>query len=84
MWDAVLGKDQVLHVIVVDDHGALAAQEFAPIGLPLRRIVGRQRIADTEIDDGAVREGNNRPGHVMGLCLHVRPPLPVVGNLSQA
>jgi hypothetical protein len=66
MRNALLGKQEVLHVIVVDNHGAVAAQKLDAVGLPLRRIARRQRISDAEIDHRAVGERDQRPGHVVG------------------
>ena len=71
MRNAFLGKDQMLHVVVVDDHGAVGAEQLDAIRLALRRIIRRQRVADAEIDHGAVGEGDDRPGHVVGAIAGV-------------
>jgi hypothetical protein len=55
----------MLHMIVVDDHGAVGAEKFDAVRLALRRIVRRQRIADAEIDHRAIGESDQRPCHVM-------------------
>ena len=55
----------MLHVIVIDDHGAVGAEELDAIRLPLRRIIRRQRVADAEIDHRAVGKRDDRPGHVV-------------------
>ena len=52
-------------MIVVDDHGAFGAEQLDAVGLAERRIVGRQRVADAEVDHRAVGEGHDRPGHVV-------------------
>ena len=64
--DALLGKQEMVHVIVVDDHGAFGAQQLDPVGLAERRIARRQRVAHPEIDHGAVGERHDRPGDVVG------------------
>jgi len=51
---ALLGEQQVVHVVVVDDHGAFGAEQLDAVGLPERRIARRQRVADAEVDHGAV------------------------------
>ena len=56
----------MIEVVVVDDHGAFAAEELHAVGLAQRRIARRQRIAHAEIDHGAVGECHDRPGHVVG------------------
>jgi hypothetical protein len=65
MGNAFFGKDQMLHVIIVDDHGAVGAEKLDTVRLALCRIVRRQRIADAEIDHRAVGESDQRPCHVM-------------------
>ena len=62
---------QVVHMIVVDDHGAFGAQQFQAVGLAERRIARGQGVADAEIDHGAVGEGHDGPGDVMGLVTGV-------------
>ena len=57
---------QVVHVVVVDDHGAFGAEQLDAVGLAERRIVRRQRVAHAEIDHRAVGERDDRPGHVVG------------------
>ena len=64
--DAFLREQQVVHMIVVDDHGAFAAEQLDAVGLAERRIARGQGVADAEIDHGAVGEGHDRPGDVMG------------------
>ena len=55
----------MIHVVVVDDHGALAAEQLDAVGLAERRIARRQRVAHAEIDHRAVGERHDRPGHVV-------------------
>ena len=64
--DAFLREQQVIHVVVVDDHGAFGAEQLQAVGLAERRIARGQRVADAEIDHRAVGEGHDRPGHVVG------------------
>src|SRR5499433_2059409 len=54
--DAFLRKQQMIEVIVVDDHGAVAAKELHAVGLPERGIARGQRVAHPEIDHRAVGE----------------------------
>ena len=63
--DALVRIEQMIEMIVVDDHRAIGAQDLDPVGLAERRIAGRQRIAHAEIDHRAVGEGDDRPGDVM-------------------
>src|SRR6266567_2248953 len=66
MGDALFREQQVVQVIVVDDHRALGPQELHPVGLAERRVAGWQGIAHPEIDHRAIRKGHDRPGHVVG------------------
>src|SRR5712691_5804174 len=50
MRDALLREQEMIEVIVVDDHGPLAAEELDAVGLAERGIARRQRVADAEID----------------------------------
>jgi hypothetical protein len=52
-------------MIVVDDHGAVAAEQLHAVGLAERGIARGQRVAHAEIDHRAVGEGQDRPGHVV-------------------
>ena len=56
---------QMVHVIVVDDHRAFGAEQLDAIGLAQRRIAGRQRVADAEIDYRAVAQRDYAPRHVV-------------------
>src|SRR6266702_858831 len=49
MGDALFREQQVVQVIVVDDHRALGPQELHPVGLAERRVAGWQGIAHPEI-----------------------------------
>src|SRR5262249_5029700 len=63
--DAFLRKQQMIEVIVVDDHGAVAAEQLHAVGLPERGIARGQRVAHAEIDHRAVGEGQDCPGYVV-------------------
>ena len=54
--NAVFRIQEVVHVIVVDDHRAFGAQQLDAVGLAQRRIARRQRVAHAEIDDRAVAQ----------------------------
>src|ERR671924_687050 len=60
----LLGSEGTM--IIDDDHRAFAAEQLHAVGLPQRRVARGQRVADPETDHRAVREGQNRPGHVLG------------------
>ena len=59
--------EQMILVIVVDQHGAFGAEQFDAIGLTLRGEVGGQRIADAKVEHGAVGKGNDGPRRVVAV-----------------
>ena len=65
MRTALLRIENVLAMVVVDHHRALLAEQFDAVGLAENGVIGRQRVADADVDDGTVGQRDDRPGHVV-------------------